>query len=89
MPSKYKTIYIHTEKASKESIWRLGPTVNGDQLARDVQAAIESMELDEYKLYSVTPIVATITREAGDTVPTTEGVMLIFEKEKETKKPHN
>ncbi len=60
----------------------MAPTVNGDQLARDTQAAIERMELEEYRLFSVTPVVATITRSAGDSVPTTEGVMLVFEKNK-------
>ena len=77
MPSNYKTIFIPANEVKpkgmmKAYIYR----VNGDELARDVQAAILEMETDGFELRSTTPVISSMHNYRTFT----EGVLLVFKK---------
>ena len=77
MGSNYKTIFIPTTAAKPRT--GMKPymfKVNGDELSRNVQAAIEEMEENEFDLMSTTPITSADTNNRVYT----NGVMLIFRK---------
>ena len=54
--------------------------MNGDQLARDIQASIEEMEEKGFDLISSSPI--TAYNASG--FAATEGVILVYKREKNT-----
>ena len=74
METNYKTMFIDTVSQGKGM--RFKTTVNGDQLARDVQAAIEEMEKKGMMLNMMNPVMSY--RANG--YHTTEGMLMIFRK---------
>ncbi len=81
MPFTYKTLYIpSTEVKNKSAFSTAFPELNGDQLARDVQATLLEMEHEGYKLHSVTPVNAGKLYYGSIGYTQTDGVLLIFQK---------
>ncbi len=74
MESNYKTIFINVSPVGKGMKFK--KSVNGDQLARDIQASIEEMEQKGFLLFKSTPI--SSYNVSGYSA--TEGVMLIYKK---------
>jgi len=68
----YVTIFVEAERVSKSSI-SSNYTINGDQLARDVQAAIIEYSKKGYQLDHTQAVTS-----AQSTVSYTQGIMLIF-----------
>ena len=69
--SKYKTIFVDTQVDKKNY------EPNGDQLARDIQAAIVEKTAEGYELESSFPIQKMLLQA----ITLTAGVVLIFKKE--------
>ena len=79
MPFNYKTLYIPTDATKPKSSFSSAlPEVNGDQLSRDVQAALEEME--GYRLHSMSPVQSTKLYLSTYLYGFTDGILLIFEK---------
>ena len=75
MPSNYRTIFVESTEANNRGILKdHRREINGDQLARDVQAAILEQEQDKMELISTSPITSTLTNGRVFT----QGVLLIF-----------
>ncbi len=69
----YKTLFIPCDEIKAKSAFSAQlPEINGDQLARDVQAALLEMEHEGYRLHSMSPV-----QSANNY---TDGMLLIFEK---------
>ncbi len=69
----YKTLFIRSEIVTKK-VLSMTYEPNGDQLARDVQAALMEQADKGYELVTTTPIEANYQ----SSYPHTLGVMLIF-----------
>lgn len=78
MNSNYKTIFIDTVHSGKGMKFK--SSVNGDQLARDTQAAIEEMESKGFILH----VMDAVTSYKVNGYNTTEGMLMIFRKVKES-----
>ena len=77
MPSNYKTLFIPTTEVKTKSMMKgYMRRINGDELARDVQAAILEQEQEGFHLQSTTPITSTLHNNRFFT----EGVLLVFRK---------
>ena len=72
METNYKTMFIETVALGKGMKFK--STVNGDQLARDVQAAIEEMESKGFALNMMNPVISY----KGSGYNTTEGMLMVF-----------
>ncbi len=75
----YKTIFIDAPMAKSKGTW--GTTleeVNGDQLARDVDAAILEKEAAGFELVQATPITSSKIYMSAYPYSFTTGMMLIF-----------
>ncbi|MEM6725372.1 MAG: hypothetical protein AAF598_15130 [Bacteroidota bacterium] len=79
--SRYKSIFVKTQEAPKANKWTLPQSVDGDQLALDVQMAIEEHEILGYRLVSTESIIASVPK-SGTYFRTSIGVLLVFEKPK-------
>lgn len=79
METNYKTMFIETVSLGKGM--RFKSTVNGDQLARDIQAAIEEMEKNGFALNMMNPVISY--KVSG--YNTTEGMLVVFRKKPYTK----
>ncbi len=81
MPFLYKTMYIPSTEIKNKSAFSTGiPELNGDQLARDVQAALLEMEQQGYQLHSITPVNAGKLYYGSIGYTQTDGVLLVFQK---------
>lgn len=81
MPFIYKTFYIPSAEVKPKSAFSTGlPQINGDQLARDVQATLVEMESEGYKLHSVSPVTNAKSHHGGFTYSYTDGILMIFQK---------
>lgn len=81
MAFSYKTLYIPSAEIKPKSSFSTAiPEVNGDQLARDVEAALVEMEQQGYKLHSMSPIQSSKLYLSAYAYNFTDGVLLIFEK---------
>jgi len=81
MPFTYKTIYIPSSEIKPKSAFSgTLPEFNGDQLSRDVQAALVEMENEGYKLHSMSPMQTAKLYMGSLAYNYTDGVLLIFEK---------
>jgi len=77
----YKTMFIDAPLVKEEK--RLGAsifTVNGDQFARDIDAAVHEKEREGFDLMNSTPIISSKTVMGSYTYSFTSGIMLIFKK---------
>ena len=72
--SKYKTVFVETVTAGKGLKFKLA--VNGDQLARDMQASIEEMEKQGFEVFSTTPV----SGFSGSGVSYMLGMMILYKK---------
>lgn len=80
MEIEYKTAFIESTFV-KTSIWEVAKTVNGDDLARNMEAILIEMTLKGYELKTITPISSCSTTSGGAVVQGyTQGVLLIFQK---------
>lgn len=76
MPTKYKTIFIDTSDAKVGSMMRsITKKINGDELARDVQAALIEAESQGFKLIQMSPVTSSLSNNRTYT----EGMLLVFE----------
>lgn len=81
MPFTYKTKFIPVEEVKPKSAFStLLPEINGDQLARDVQAILLEMEDEGYKLHTMTPVQSGKLYMSSFAYSYTDGVLLVFEK---------
>lgn len=81
MPFTYKTIYIPSPEVKNKSAFSTAmPELNGDQLARDVQAALLEMEHEGYKLHTMTPVTHGKMHMGSFAYSYTDGVLLVFQK---------
>lgn len=81
MSLAYKTIFIPSDQIKPKSSFSTNlPEINGDQLARDVQAALVEMESEGYTLHSVTPVQSAKLYMSSFAYSHTDGVLLVFEK---------
>lgn len=81
MPFNYKTLYIPSSAIKpKSSFSGALPEINGDQLARDVQATLVEMENEGYRLHSMSPVQSAKLHMSAYTYSFTDGILLIFEK---------
>lgn len=75
LDSKYKTLFVEVQQLGRGLKFK--SSVNGDQLARDVQATVEAMERKGFVLFSI----EAISGYRSQGYSTTEGVLLVFKKE--------
>jgi len=81
MPFTYKTIYVPSPEVKNKSAFSTAiPELNGDQLARDVQATLLEMEHEGYKLHTMTPVTSGRMHMGSFAYSYTDGVLLIFQK---------
>lgn len=76
---KYKTMFIDSPTIKSKAVFGMSThEPNGDQLARDVEAAIFEKEREGYELLEAMPV--TSSRMYSSTYPYsfTSGVLLIF-----------
>lgn len=73
--SKYRTVFIETVNVGKGMKFKL--SVNGDQLARDMQASIEEMEIKGFEVLSTTPV----SGFSGAGINSMLGMMILYKKE--------
>lgn len=76
---KYKTIFVDAAVAKGKAAW--GITIdetNGDQLARDIQAAVLENDLAGYELMQTIPVTSSKTISGAYAYSLTTGVVLIF-----------
>ncbi|MEM7102666.1 MAG: hypothetical protein AAF502_05975 [Bacteroidota bacterium] len=79
MPSEYRTIFVPTHPAKKESVFKLVETVDGSQLARDVQAMIEEMEFKGYELKFMNPVNSSVPWK-GSYRTGSSGMLMVFKR---------
>ncbi len=75
----YKTLFIDTPTVKSKATW--GMTIqdaNGDQLARDVDAAILEKEHEGYELVQSMPIQSAMIYASSYPYSYTSGILLIF-----------
>ncbi|MFN7118126.1 MAG: hypothetical protein ACK4TA_15105 [Saprospiraceae bacterium] len=81
MAFTYKTLFIPSSEIKPKSAFSTAlPEVNGDQLTRDVQAALVEMENEGYKLHSMSPVQSAKLYMSSFAYSYTDGILLIFEK---------
>lgn len=81
MPFTYKTIYVPAPELKSKSVFSSQPPeLNGDQLARYVQATLLEMEAEGYRLHSLTPITSGRVHMSSMAYSHTDGVLLVFQK---------
>lgn len=81
MSFNYKTLYIPTAEVKPKSAFSgMIPEANGDELARDIEAALVEMEAAGYKLHTMTPVTSSKMYMSAYVYGYTEGVLLVFEK---------
>jgi hypothetical protein len=81
MPFTYKTLYIPTAEVKPKSAFSGAlPEINGDQLSRDVEAALLEMENEGYRLHTMTPLQSAKLYMSSFAYSYTDGVLLVFEK---------
>lgn len=81
MAFTYKTLYIPSSEIKVKSTFSyVLPEVNGDQLARDIQAALVEMENEGYKLHSMSPVQSAKLHMSTYAYSFTDGILLVFEK---------
>lgn len=76
---KYKTMFIDTPTVKNKVVF--GMTMhetNGDQLARDVDAAILEKEQEGYELLEAMPVTSSMIYSSTYPYSFTSGVLLIF-----------
>ncbi len=78
MENRYKTVFIPSQ-LEKSSVWTAELMVNGDAFSRDIQAAIDEMQLNGFKLLSL-EIVTSTKNSSGGMAVFSSGAILIFEK---------
>lgn len=76
----YKTLFIDSTKVKTGSKWtgNIASQVNGDQLARDISAALLEMTRQGYELVNSFPINSSNLYMGTTPYTYTEGVVLIF-----------
>lgn len=81
MPFTYKTLFIPApDMKLKGAFTTTLPEFNGDQLARDVQAALLEMDSEGYRLHTMTPVQSSRLYAGSVGYSFTDGVLLVFEK---------
>ena len=81
MAFSYKTLFIPTAEIKPKSAFSaVLPEINGDQFARDIQATLEEMENEGYKLHSMSPVQSAKLYMSTYVYSFTDGMLLIFEK---------
>ncbi len=76
---KYKTIFVDSATAKIKATFGMTlEEVNGDQLARDVQAAILENDLEGFELINSMPITSSKVYSSTYPYSLTTGVLLIF-----------
>lgn len=82
----YRTAFVETqETVSKGMFKRSTMTVNGDNLARDVQALVMEMAAEGFLLKSSTPVQSSGVYMSSYPYSYTSGVLLVFEQKLEGK----
>jgi hypothetical protein len=77
----YKTLYIPAPEIKSKSAFSTGLSdFNGDQLARDVQAALLEMASEGYTLHTTTAVHTSRMYMGSTAYSLTDGILLIFEK---------
>lgn len=81
MSYPYKTLYIPAPEMKPKSAFSADlPAFNGDQLSRDVEAALVEMESKGYKLHTLTAVQSSKLYMSTFVYNYTDGVLLVFEK---------
>lgn len=76
---KYKTIFVDAPTVKIKTTWGMSlEETNGDQLARDVDAAILEKEFEGYELCEAMPINSSVIYASAYPANRTSGVLLIF-----------
>jgi len=76
---KYKTIFVDAPTLKNKATWGMSiEETNGDQLARDVDAAILEKEHEGYELSQAMPVVSPKIYATSYPYSHTSGVLLIF-----------
>ncbi len=77
---KYKTLFIDATFTKPPSKWVGSTQVNGDQLARDIDAALLEMEEKGYELVNSMPVTSAKIHMSSYPFSYTEGITLLFKK---------
>ena len=78
---KYKTMFIDAPTIKNKGTFGMSMyETNGDQLARDVDAAISEKELEGYELMEAMPVSSSLIYSSTYPYSFTSGVLLIFKK---------
>ena len=77
MPSIYKTIFVETDPQTKKGVFSSPDLVDGPELARNIQAAIEEMEFKGYELKFIEPVNSSVPKSGAYRTYNT-GMLLIF-----------
>ena len=78
---KYKTMFIDAPTIKNKGTFGMSMyETNGDQLARDVDAAISEKELEGYELIEAMPVSSSLIYSSTYPYSVTWGVLLIFKK---------
>jgi hypothetical protein len=76
---KYKTIFVDAPTVKSKANWGMSIEVtNGDQLARDVDAAILEKDFEGFELFQVIPVNSSAVFASAYPASLTAGVLLIF-----------
>ncbi|MEO1435232.1 MAG: hypothetical protein AAFV80_06815 [Bacteroidota bacterium] len=76
---RYKTVFVERQEGPKPNKFTLGPSVDGDQLAIDIQITLDEYEALGYQLFSTESVMGSVPK-SGAYIKTTIGVVLIFER---------
>ena len=80
----YRTAFIETQEVTSKGMFkRNSMTINGDNLARDVQALVTEMAAEGYILQSASPVHSSGVYMSSYPYSYTSGMLLIFEKKME------
>jgi len=76
---EFKTIFVDSQKV-KTGVFNNNLEINGDQLARDMEAAILEMGQQGFEPIQVSPVTSSKVISGALGLTYTEGVLLIFKK---------
>lgn len=76
---KYKTIFVDAATVKTKSFATTTEETNGDQLARDIQAAILENAMEGFELIQTIPVTSSRNVSGAYFYAITTGVILIFQ----------
>lgn len=76
--ARYKTVFIERQEGPKPNKFTFGASIDGAQMAIDIQITLDEYEALGYRLFSTESVMGSVPK-SGSYIKTTIGVILIFE----------